>query len=290
MYKGERFEIRPVEEVKGDILALRALTEEIKAWAHQAGYPVEAAARYNGILWMEGGEVRSVFLGDSNSLVIKTPQLVEIIYFLYEAFPALERVTSYARAHTLLRKSPEELEEIRAAGLNRLHVGLETGDDQLLQEIQKGATAEEMIQAGRKAVEAGFELSEYVMPGLGGQERWRGHATGTARVLNAIGPRFIRLRTLGLAPETPLFERCQRGEFTPPSLEGLLLEVRLLVQGLEVASELVASDFSPNFYLAGVDGYLPQDKERILWAIDYTLERVRSRRGEAHSPQGTVYP
>lgn len=279
MHKEGKFELRPVEEVRQDILALRALADEVAAWAQAHGYGdrVGEVARANGIPWLSQGRVTTAFIGDSNSLVMPTDDLVEIVSFLYASFPTLERVTSYGRAHTLLRKKPEELRRLREAGLNRLHVGLETGDDELLRLIEKGASAEEMVTAGLKAKEAGFELSEYIMPGLGGQGRWEQHAQGTAQVLNRISPHFIRLRTLGLAPDTPLFDMAQAGQFQVQTLGGLLEEVRLLVSELEATSYLVASDFSANYYLPGVDGQLPQDKARMLQAIDAVREQVAAR-------------
>jgi len=277
MYKGAKLEIRPVEEVKGDIRTMKGVVEEIEDWARRIGYDnqVGMVARANGILWLEEGAVKNVFIGDSNSVIMKTEDLAEIISFLYETFPTLERVTSYARAKTLVKKSVAELKMLRDAGLSRLHVGLETGDDELLQYVQKGATAEEMIIGGRKAIEAGFELSEYVMPGLGGQERWEQHARGTARVLSEINPHFIRLRTLWLVPGTPLYEKNQRGEFTLQSLEGLLIEVRTLIEELNATSEFVVSDHSANYYMWGVDGKLPQDKAQMLRTLDAMLERAQ---------------
>ena len=278
LYKGSKLEIRAVEEVKEDIRTMKMIADEIREWASMIGYGdrVGMVARANGILWLDEGVVKNIFIGDSNSIIMKTEDFAEIIGFLYQTFPTLERVTSYARAKTVVKKRPEELRTLREAGLTRLHVGLETGDDELLRYVRKGATAEEMIIGGRKAIEAGFELSEYVMPGLGGRERWEQHARGTARVLNEINPHFIRLRTLGLAPSTPLYEKNQRGEFTLQSLEGLLIEVRTLIEDLEVTSQLVVSDFSGNFYLMNVDGKLPEDKDRMLRSIDNTLERVRA--------------
>lgn len=279
MYKGSKLEIRAVEEVKQDILTMKSVADDINEWAWKNGYGdrVGTVARANGILWLDEEVVKNVFIGDSNSIIMKTEDFAEIIGFLYETFPTLERVTSYARAKTVVKKRAEELRTLREAGLTRLHVGLETGDDELLGYVRKGATAEEMILGGRKAIEAGFELSEYVMPGLGGRERWEQHARGTARVLNEINPHFIRLRTLGLAPSTPLYEKNQRGEFTLQSLEGLLIEVRTLIEDLKVTSQLVCSDFSGNFYLMAVDGKLPEDKDRMLRSIDNTLEKVRSK-------------
>ena len=166
VYKGQKFRVRPLEEVKADISAARCLADEVFEWAERAGHGVGSIARLNGILWLEDSGVKSAFLQDSDSLVVKTEQLAEIVEFLRESFPTLDRVCSYVRGKTLSRKKPEELRRLREAGLSRLHVGLETGDDELLAYVNKGATAEEMIQGGKKAVEAGFEVSEYIMPCL----------------------------------------------------------------------------------------------------------------------------
>lgn len=276
MYKGCKFELRPVEEVKEDIRAMGRVADTVREWAWRNGYgdQVGAVARANGILWLNDGEVRHVFLADSNSVIIKTRDLVEIVEFIYETFPTVERVTSYARGKTLAKKTPEELRMLREAGLTRLHVGLETGDDELLAYIQKGATSDEMILGGRKAVEAGFELSEYVMPGLGGRERWEQHVRGTARVLNGIDPQFIRMRTFGVIPGTPLDEKYRRGEFTMQPVERLLVEVRALVEALEVTSEFVVSDHVMNRYMWGADGRLPGDKQRILTTLDGMREKA----------------
>lgn len=279
MYKGSRLELRAVEEVKQDIITAKMIADEIRQWAWQTGYGdrVGMVARANGILWLDDGLVKNVFIGDSNSIIMKTEDLAQIVSFLYQTFPHLERVTSYARAKTLVKKRPVELKTLRQAGLSRLHVGLETGDDELLEYVEKGATAEEMIIGGRKAIAAGFELSEYVMPGLGGKERWERHARETARVLNEINPHFIRLRTLGLAPSTPLYQKNQRGEFTLQSGEGLLIEVHALIQNLELTSQLAASDFASNFYLPQIDGRLPEDKGEMLRALDNAVEKVQPR-------------
>jgi len=276
VFKEQRFELRPVEDVKEDILVARRIADDILGYAEQTGYGAGDVASQNGILWIEDGGVKSAFLQDSDSLIMKIEPLVEIIKFLCQTFPALERVCSYARGKTLYRKKPEELERLREVGLSRLYVGLETGDDELLAYMQKGATADEMVQAGRKAIEAGFELSEYIMPGLGGTERWEQHAKNSARVLNEINPHFIRLRTLRLGQGTPLYEKAKRGEFHVHSIEGVLLEIRKFIEDLEVTSELITSDQSMNYFMGEVDGKLPEDKEKLLKVIDEALARWRT--------------
>lgn len=271
MYKNTKFELRPVDDVKQDILALKRLTEEVKEWAWKMGYGdrIGQAAAYNGIFWLDDdGAVRTAFIGDSNSPIMKTEDFAQIIEFLYQTFPTLERVTSYARAHTIRRKKLEELKRWKDAGLSRLHIGLESGDDELLAYVKKGLTAEMAIEAGRKVNESGISLCEYVVLGLGGPDRWQQHAEGTARVLNAINPDFIRVRTLRLEPLAPLYEKQQQGEFRLSSPEEVLTEERRLIENLEVTSEFV-SDHVTNYL--PINGKLPQDKERMLEYIDAVL-------------------
>jgi len=270
MYKGAKLEIRTTDDVKNDIRAMKMEADAIKEWAWKNGYAdrVGSVAQANGIYWLNDGVVKHAFIADSNSIIMKAEDLAEIVRFLYETFPTLERVTSYGRAKTLVKKTPEELKMLREAGLTRLHVGLETGDEELLKIIQKGATPDEMILGGQKALQAGFELSEYIMPGLGGQEKWEQHSRGTARVLNEINPHFIRLRTLFVVPGTPLAERYERGEFSRQTIDGLLREVRLLIEELTVSSDFVVSDHIANRHMWGIDGKPSLDKEQMLKAVD----------------------
>ena len=288
MYKEFKFEIRSAEEVKQDIDSFRLLAEELRAAARRAGFGGQVGdyARYNGIRWLEDVGVRTVFIGDSNSLVMKTDELVEVVRHIYEAFPTVDRVTSYARAKTIARKQPEDLRRLRDAGLTRLHIGLETGDEELLAHMEKGATAGEMIAAGRMAREAGFTVSEYVIIGLGGKERWCEHALGTARVLNAIDPHFIRVRTLVVSPGMALWELVQRGEFTRLSADEALAEERLLIENLNVNSEFV-SDHVSNYL--DISGNLPQAKEAMLRRIDALLAAPPEQRRRYTQPEELRY-
>ncbi len=249
---------------------MKALADEIISWAEQNGYQdqVQRVANSNGILWLTNEGVKTAFIGDSDSLIMKTSDLLEVIEYLRQTFPSLERVTSYARAKTVLRKTPEEMSQLRQAGLTRLHLGLETGDDELLKFIDKGSTAQEMIEAGKQVKESGISLSEYVILGMGGQDKWEQHAQGTARVLNAIDPDFIRVRTLITFPGTPLQEAIDKGEFTQISVENVLQEERLFIDLLEVNSEFV-SDHVSNYI--PINGKLPQAKQEMLEQIDAVL-------------------
>jgi radical SAM superfamily enzyme YgiQ (UPF0313 family) len=246
MYKDIPFERRPLEEITADI--------------------GQAAQLY-------GGSARTAFIGDSNSIVTKTELLCEVLRSLYASFPHLERVTSYARAKTVAKKDLDALKELRKAGLNRLHVGLESGDAETLALIQKGATPEEQIEAGLKAKEAGFELSLYILLGIGGRQRWQEHADGTARVLNRIDPHFIRVRNLVPQPESPLYTLRGRGEFvvSPPDL--ILEEERRIIAGLEVTSEFLSDHISN--YLP-LNGRMPRDKAALLHALEEELAALRT--------------
>ncbi|MEE8398718.1 MAG: radical SAM protein [Desulfobacterales bacterium] len=282
--KGQKFEIRPVETVKADILSHKKMVEDIYEYAERSGHRIGEIARYNDIPWLLDDGVNSVFIQDSDSLIMKTEQLVEILEFLRQTFPTIERVCTYARGKTIFNKTLDELKQLRAAGLSRIHMGLETGDDELLAEIRKGATAGEMIQAGRKAIAAGLEVSAYIMPGLGGQERWEQHAANSADVLNAINPRFIRLRTFHLPGGTPIYEKAERGAFHIQSIEGVILEVRRFIEALEVTSELITTDYAHNYYLGYVDAKLPEEKERLIGDLDNALADWRSRGEPKRNP------
>ena len=262
-YKGypRKDTIRSVAEVKGDIDELRAAVDHL----HAQGYE---------------GEPRTAFLADSNAIVIKTEDLVEIVRYLYQVFPSLERVTSYGRAKTVLSKKAAELEKLRAAGLSRLHLGLESGDDEVLSRVKKGATAQEMIEAGKKAKEAGFELSEYVMPGLGGKSASRQHVQGTARVLNAIDPDYIRVRPLMLVPGTPLWDEYAAGEFEPLSRYEVLAEIGALIEGLDVTANVCFDHYAnPPIFRQDWEGYkFPEEKAAVLELVERAFEANKQAR------------
>ena len=244
MYKDIPFERRSFEEIQDDI---------------------ESAAE------LYGASTRWAFIGDSNSLVVKTAALCKIIRYLYKSFPQLERVTSYARAKTIIKKDLDELKQLRQAGLTRLHVGLETGDAEILQFIRKGATPDEMIEAGLKSKAAGFELSLYILLGIGGLQRWREHADGTAEVLNRINPHFIRVRNLIPQTGSPLFTMRQQGDFTLPPPDVILQEELRIIENLDVTSEFLSDHISN--YLP-LNGHMPQDKATLLNALNREISSL----------------
>ena len=242
MYKDKKFRIRPVADIRQDL---------------------NSAREYYG------ENVQSLFLPDGNTILMKTVELVEILSYARQLFPRLSRITMYGSAQFLNLKSLEELTALREAGLDRIHSGMESGDDVTLKRICKGSTAEQIVAAGRKVIQAGMELSEYVLIGIGGQERTREHALESARVLNAINPDFIRLRTLIPMPGTPLFESYQKGEFHLLGPHQALEETRLFIDNLTVEATQLFSDHHSNY--AWVHGRLPLEKARLLEKIDELL-------------------
>lgn len=297
-YKGEQFSFRSVEEIKNDIDQVKAISDEIRQLSWTMGFAGETNQAVLRALFGDAGRLsqawqsvagwlyfggNQVFLQDANSLITKTADLVEILKYLKEKFPSIQRITSYARARTLAKKSVEELKELRQAGLSRIHVGMESGYDPLLQYMKKGVTAKEQIQAGRNVVASGISLSEYIMPGLGGKRWWREHAVQSAKVLNEIDPEFIRLRTLYVGKDMPLFDRVEKGEFEPLADDLVASEIKLFIETLHGIHSTVVSDHILNL-LEEVQGKLPDEKEEMIEMIDRYLalpaeQRLRFRVG-----------
>ena len=208
---------------------------------------------------------------------------------LKATFPSITRVTTYARARTIAQKSAESLAAIRKAGLDRVHLGLETGDDTLLKRIKKGVTADGHIEGGQKAMAAGFQVSEYWMPGLGGKELSKDHAQNTARVLNAINPHYIRSRPFRPIKQTPLYDEVKNGQHIPLSPREQLEEIRDMVAALDVTSR-VCFDHAMNYwrmptgdlvFTHDYEGYgFPDEKQVLLDRIDQGIENASSVAGD----------
>ena len=245
-YKGVKFSKRTVEEVKMDI---DSMANEIRG--------------YSG--------VRTAFLQDADSLLLPVDNLVAILDYLKEKFPKIDRITTYARSRTLSHKSVDDLKRLRQAGLTRIHTGMESGSARVLQMIKKGMTPEEVVTGGRHVMEAGIELSEYIMLGVAGQELSEEHAIETAKLLNLVRPHFIRVRTFAMHPQSPMQKMVQEGTFVPLRDDEIIAEIRLLVNYLDsMHSYFSCNDFSLNL-LMQVDGFLDEKKEYMLKELDTFL-------------------
>ncbi len=277
IYKGKKFELRSVEEIKQEISTIKAIQDKLKETSWKSGYGgrVEEVAGavlnnppneafFNVALWLYSGGT-SAFLQDANSFIMRTNELAEVIRFLKQTLPSITRVTSYGRSKTAAKKKLEELIQLHQAGLSRLHIGLESGYDPVLQYMDKGVTAAEHIVGGKKIVESGISLCEYVVLGLGGKEMCREHAIETARVLNEIDADFIRVRTLTIKQGMPLYDEVKNGNFIRATDEEIVEEEKLLIEHLDCHSYFV-SDHITNL-LQEIEGKLPQDKEKMLASI-----------------------
>jgi len=289
VYKGSKFELRTLGEIIRDIEAVKAISDGIKEAAWTMGYgdnlrEVAAMLSYQAqygpcashvALWLGTGG-KTAFLQDSNTLLMRTPELIQVIAFLRETIPSLDRVTTYGRSHTAARKSISELKELKDAGLDRVHIGLETGYDPLLAYMEKGCTAKDHIEGGRKVKAAGISLCEYVMPGLGGKKMSQEHALQTARVLNEIDPDYIRLRSLHVSPAMPLWSSVQDGDFELQTEDEVVKEIAAFIENLQVTSYL-RSDHILNL-LMEVEGKMPEDKAKCLNIIDKYLSLTDEER------------
>jgi radical SAM superfamily enzyme YgiQ (UPF0313 family) len=279
VYKKTRFSVRPVAHVIEDIDRVHQYIRRFRAQT-DSSQPVSrtrAATAANDISPQDpvalqaayhwaGYGMQSIFLQDANSLIIKPKTLIEILQHLRKCFPWVERITSYARSHTIARINDSDLKAMREAGLNRIHIGLESGSDEVLQIICKGVDQATHIKAGLKVKAAGMELSEYVMPGLGGKKLSLVHARESAFTLNQINPDFIRLRTLAVSDHTELFKDFSAGRFEKCSDLEMAKEILTFLETLDGITSTVKSDHILNLFQE-IEGSLPGDKPAMIGVL-----------------------
>lgn len=290
VYKKKQFSLRSVENIIRDIDFLHGYITRIKQIIKPGGYmdsevinslynsfPEKDRVAFNAAMnWYASG-MKSIFLQDANSLIMKPDHLVFVLEHIKNCFPDVDRVTSYARSHTIIRIRQDDLKRIADAGLNRIHVGMESGSDTVLKKINKGATKADHIKAGLKVKDAGMELSEYVMPGLGGIEYSIEHAMETASALNSINPDFIRIRTLAVTDGTVLAAESEKGEFEKPTDVMMAKELRLFIESLDGITSYIKSDHILNLFET-LNGKLPEDKEKMIHIIDQFFELEPEKR------------
>jgi hypothetical protein len=284
LYKGKTFSIRSKEDVKADIAAVRRCIDAFEMMAVSRRDEAEKIrdallsqlgengmeAYYSAVSWYRAG-MESVFLQDANTMLVKPADLVEILEYLRALFPRVKRITSYGRSHTVARIADADLARIAAAGLNRIHIGMESGSDRILRLVEKGVDKATHIAAGQKVKAAGIELSEYYIPGLGGREYSRENALETADALNRINPDFIRIRTLTVPRRALLYKDYEDGVLTRANDTDVVRELLLFISALEGIGGVVRSDHMLNL-IPEVDGRLPEDKEKMLSALNWYLD------------------
>ena len=215
--------------------------------------------------------MQSIFLQDANSLIIRPDRLITLLQHLQSCFPWVSRVTSYGRSHTISRIKEEDLQLMRQAGLSRIHIGMESGSDRVLKMVKKGTDKATHIRAGLKVKKAGMELSEYVMPGLGGKELWEDHAKESADALNQINPDFIRLRSLAIPNHVELYQDYTAGSFTKLTDLEIAQELLLFLEELDGITSTLKSDHILNLF-EDLEGVYPGDKEKMTGIIKRFLD------------------
>jgi radical SAM superfamily enzyme YgiQ (UPF0313 family) len=246
MYRDKQFRVRRLEEVLEDIAAAREYY---------------------------GPDVRRVFLCDGNALILPTPHLIKILTTLEQTFPDLQRVGVYANARDIVSKSIPDLREFVAHRLSIFYLGLESGSDAILRQIDKGATAEEMVAGVRHGMSAGMKSSVIFLLGLGGRKYWRENAIDSARAVSQMNPNYLSALTVTVVPGTPLARQLKSGEFELPEPAEFAAELKLFLEQVEVKATVFRSNHASNY--VPLEGRLPKDKERMVAEL---TEAIRNHR------------
>lgn len=243
MYKDDNFIIRPLEDIKKDLIEM---------------------SQY-GSYW------RRIFLADGDALVLKTSDLLEILKTIKQYYPNIERVSSYATAGDINRKSIEELKALRDAGLEMLYIGFESGDDEILRKINKGLTYKDYVSAMAKCKEVGFKTSITIIAGLGGVELMEQNAKGTAKIISETKPDYVSYLTMRIYKNTPLYLDYINGKFNMPNAEEILQEMKIFLENVDSEGTIFRSNHASNYVLLA--GTLNEDKKGLIEAIDKTLKK-----------------
>lgn len=249
MYKDKNFRVRDLNEVVEDLEMARKYYQRIK--------------------------VKRIFLADGDALIVKTSDLLYILQKCKEYFPEVERISVYGAPKDIIHKTPEELKQLKQAGLDMVYMGLESGDDQVLKEVKKGVTAAEMIEAGQKVRAAGMILSMTIISGLGGKKLMKEHALNSAKVITAIKPEFVGFLTLLIEPGTPMYEQYQAGELDLLSPEEALDETKLFIENVDAEGTVFRANHASNY--VPLAGTLNGEKQKILAQIQRSKEMSNYR-------------
>lgn len=280
VYKNKRFSIRPLEDIRNEIKSLASLKDFLKKQLKIMSF-VELNNNLSKLIdknactdarrilhWLYHKEY-TVFLQDADPLLRKKEEIFDFLKFLKSHFPEVTRITAYARAKTINRFSSEELKGLHAAGLNRIHMGLESGSDEVLKLVCKGLNSRDIIEASRLLKVSNIEVSLYIIPGLGGVKFSKEHVEGTIETINKAMPDFVRIRSLGLMEYMPLYKLYKDGTFKIIGEEDMVKEIKDIISGINVNLQIY-SDHNLNL-LMELNGKLPDNKDKMINTIDHFL-------------------
>jgi radical SAM superfamily enzyme YgiQ (UPF0313 family) len=259
-FYGSKLQMREADEAKSEIDALSLFLRNGIRLPNIDGVVYAIAQGWDG---------KRVFLQDGDAMVYPYARLKEVIQYLNEKLPSVERIATYATPQDVLRRSPEELRQLNGLKLSIFYMGVESGDDNVLQAVGKGVTSLELVEAGRKVKAAGIALSVTVILGLGGVEGSEKHALETAKVLSQIDPDYAGALTLTLVPGTPLYEKWQEGKFHPITPFRSLEELKIMIENSSFTNCFFSSMHASNYL--SVRGTLPQDQKKMLKQLDTVL-------------------
>jgi radical SAM superfamily enzyme YgiQ (UPF0313 family) len=254
MYRDKQFRIKEISVIKNELKEFREIYKSVKR----------------------------VFLADGDAFVLSTNVLVEILNEISILFPECERVSSYATPKDILNKSDKEISLLREKGLSMLYMGIETGSDEILKEIKKGVTSNEIVIAGKRIVKSGMKLSVTLISGIGGTEKWKQHAIKSAEVISQINPQYVGLLTLMLERDTEIYNKIELSQMTLLNPKEIMIEIYEFIKNLDVVDCIFRSNHASNYVSLG--GNLNRDKEKILKELksymndndDFKDERFRS--------------
>jgi len=259
-YYGSKLQIRDIDDVKREIDALSLFMQGGIRLPSVPDVVYAVAQSWDG---------KRIFLQDGDALVYPFANLKEVLQYVNEKLPSVERIGAYATPQDILRRSRDQLRELKGLKLSIFYMGVESGDDRVLQHVGKGVKRQELVEAGKKAKEAGITLSVTVILGLGGVEGSEQHALETAKILTDIDPDYAGALTLTLVPGTPLYEQWKQGEFHPISPFRSLEELRIIIENSSFTDCFFSSMHASNYI--SVRGKLPQDKEKMLRELEAVL-------------------
>ena len=292
LYKGGTFRMRSAEDVKKDIDVVAYYRDRIFKKFNGRNFDMNRIMAEYDMLdeeeqscfamvfnWIRSDGMKTVFLQDANTIVLKKEMLIDILKHLKKTLPTLETVACYGRADALIRLSVEDFKELKEAGLTMIHSGFESGCNEVLEILNKGTTRELQIESGKRVKEAGIEFNVFYMPGSGGRALSEKNALDTADVINQINPDYIRIRTFVVKPGAPMWDIANGPDFDECSDIEKLKELRMMIEHLDGVNSYLISDHIINL-LPMLEGYIDKDKEKMLKYIDDFLVLPKNKQME----------